>query len=54
MEMILYAADTDLLRCNARGGRQYQQVQKGSRRVIDTSPIRNSKRSKQSYIMEGL
>lgn len=43
IEMILYAANTDLLRCNAKGGRKSQQVQKGSRRFIDTSPIGSSK-----------
>lgn len=51
IEMILYAAD--LLRCNAKGGRQYQQVPKRSRRFVDTSPVSN-KRRKQGYVMDGL
>lgn len=50
--MILNAANTDLLRCNAKGGGQYQQVQRRYRKFIDIAPIRSSKRSKQCYSVD--
>jgi len=51
--VVFQTADSKLLTFIAIGFRQYQRVQKGLGRFIDTTPIKSSKRSRQGCTMDG-